>query len=412
MSVNETGSTGTITAEDGRDPAAEAKPAQANGWIPARETLSAVATVGAFAVVFSIYAVWLRGDFYDVTRLTFNVSRSTPQLVLALAVAVCMCGHRFDLSVAAMATASCFMTIGVFADAGFPMGVALVLALASGALAGLLNGVLVTGFKVNAFIATLGTGGLITGFTVVYSGGEVIGTSPESGALPGWFSGAGSIGDFQNKVPTAVGLLIIAAVVAAALISFDQRFPGPASQRRPRLAVLGVVGVLLVAGSWSLGLTAQFDWMIVILLVLTLLVWTFMKYTPIGHAIYAVGGNSNAAAFAGIKVNAISMCLFVFSGTIAALAGVLVASQQGSASPGVADPLLLPAFAGAFLSTVILSRGRFHIWGTVAGSIALVYVSDGLVAGGVEYTWTQVINGAVLIITVSLSTLLQRRPGS
>ncbi|MFF5257956.1 ABC transporter permease [Actinomadura viridis] len=379
---------------------------------PSRETLSSVATAAAFGLVFVVYAVWLQGGFYDVTRLSFDVSRSTPQLVLAIAVAVCLCGHLFDLSVAAMATAGCFLSVGMFIDAGLPMGLVIVLTLLVGAAAGLLNGLLVTKFKVNAFIATLGTGGLFAGFTVVYSSGKVIGPTPDSGPLPGWFSGAGSVGDFQNKAPLGVAVLVTAAVVAALLISLDQRFPGPEPRRRAQVTVLALLGALVVGAAWALGLPAEFDWMIVIALSLTLLVWTVMKYTAVGHAIYAVGGNPNAAAFAGIRVRAVSLCLFVFSGTIAALAGILIASQQGSAAPGVADPLLLPAYAGAFLSTVILSRGRFHIWGTVAGSIALVYVTDGLVVGGVPYTWTQVINGAVLIVTVALSTFLQRRPGA
>jgi ribose/xylose/arabinose/galactoside ABC-type transport system permease subunit len=411
MSINEAESPDAPADEIAA--AAQAPPgAGRSGRGPSRETVSSVATVAAFGIVFLVYAVWLQGSFYDVTRLSFDVSRSTPQLVLAVAVAVCMCGHRFDLSVAAMATAGCFMTVGLFIDAGLPMGVAIVLTLLAGAAAGVLNGVLVTKFQVNAFIATLGTGGLFTGFTVVYSSGQVVGPTPGSGPLPPWFSGAGSVGDFQNKAPLGVSLAVTAAVVAALLVSLDQRFPGPEPRRRVQVSALALIGAVMVGGVWALGLPAEFDWMIVIVLALTLLVWTVMKYTAAGHAIYAVGGNPNAAAFAGIRIRLVSLCLFVFSGTIAALAGILVASQQGSAAPGVADPLLLPAFAGAFLSTVILSRGRFHIWGTVAGSIALVYVTDGLVVGGVPYTWTQVINGAVLIVTVALSTLLQRRPGS
>lgn len=379
---------------------------------PTREGVSSVATFVALGVVFVIYAFWLQGDFFDVTRLTFNISRSAPQLVLAVAVAVCLCGHRFDLSVAAIATGSCFMALGLFLDAGVPMGPAILLTILVGALAGLLNGVLVTLFQVNAFIATLGTGGLFAGFTVVYSSGQVIGPTPDSGPLPTWFSGGGSIGDFQNKVPLPVAIVIIAAVVLATLISLDQRFPGADGRRRTQVAVLGVVAVLVVGGAWALGIPAEFDWMIVFVLVLALLVWTGMKYTAVGHSIYAVGSNESAASFAGIRTGRVSLSLFVFSGVIASVAGLLIASQQGSASPGVADPLLLPAYAGAFLSTVILSRGRFHIWGTVGGSIALVYVTDGLVVGGVPYTWTQVINGVVLIVTVSLSTFLQRRPGS
>ncbi|GAA3516208.1 sugar ABC transporter permease [Aeromicrobium panaciterrae] len=377
---------------------------------PTREGMSSVATVAAFGLVFLVYAFWLQGDFYDVTRLTFDVSRSTPQLVLAVAVAVCLCGGQFDLSVAAMATGGCFIALGLFLDAGLSMEIAVLLTVLTGAVAGLLNGILVTRFKVNAFIATLGTGGLFAGFTVVYSSGQVVGPTPDSGPLASWFSGAGSIGDFQNKVPIAIGLLMIAAVVAAMLISLDQRFPGPDSRRKPQIAVLAVAAAGIVGGAWALGIPDEFDWMIIIVFALGLLVWTGMKYTAVGHAIYAVGGNETAAAFAGIKTRRISLSLFVFSGVIASIAGLLIASQQGSASPGVADPLLLPAYAGAFLSTVILSRGRFHIWGTVAGSIALVYVTDGLVIGGVPYTWTQVINGVVLIVTVALSTFLQRRP--
>lgn len=408
MSINEVDSP-AVPASDAT--ASQLTPAAVRRG-PSRETISSAATAVAFGVVFLVYAVWLQGSFYDVTRLSFDISRNTPQMVLAVAVAVCLSGHQFDLSVAAMATAGCFLSVGLFIDGGLPMGLALVLTLIVGAVAGLFNGVIVTKFRVNAFIATLGTGGLFAGFTVVYSSGTVVGPTPDSGPLPSWFSGAGSIGDFQNKAPLGIAIAAIAAVVLAVLVSLDQRYPGPDNRRKAQLGVLTAIGVLVVLGAWALGLPGEFDWMIVILLGLTLIIWTVMKYTAVGHAIYAVGGNPTAASFAGIRTLRISLCLFIFSGIIAALAGILTASQQGSASPGVAEPLLLPAYAGAFLSTVFLSRGRFHVWGAVAGSIALVYVTDGLVVGGVPYTWTQVINGAVLIVTVALSTFLQRRPGS
>jgi ribose/xylose/arabinose/galactoside ABC-type transport system permease subunit len=379
---------------------------------PSRETVSAVATVIAFGVVFVVYSIWLGGRFYDVTRLSFDASRSAPQLVLAVAVAVCLSGRQFDFSVAAVATGGTFMTCGLFLHRGWPMGLAIVATLVCGALAGLVNGLLVTRLRVSAFIATLGTSGLIAGLAVAYSGGMVVGPTPDSGPLPTWFSGAGSIGDFQNKVPLAIALLVIAAVVLSALVSLDQRFPGPGRLRHTRVIVLAVVAVLLVLGGWALGVPNEMDWMIVFIVGLAVVVWTVMKYTAVGQSVYAVGGSPSAASFAGIRTSRVWLALFVFSGSIAAMAGILIAAQQGSAAPAVADPLLLPAYAGAFLSTVIVSRGRFHIWGTVAGSLALVYVTDGLVVGGVPYTWTQVINGAVLIITVALSTILKRRPGS
>jgi ribose/xylose/arabinose/galactoside ABC-type transport system permease subunit len=378
---------------------------------PTLEMVSSVATVVAFGVVFVVFAVWLGTEFYDVTRLSFDASRSAPQLVLAVAVAVCLSGHQFDFSVAAVATGACFMSVGLFVNNGWPMPLALLAAVLAGAVAGLVNGLLVTRLRVSAFIATLGTSGLVAGLGVAYSAGTVVGPTPDSGPLPDWFSGAGSIGDFQNKVPLVVGLLVVAAVVLSALVSLDQRFPGPERLRPARTVGLVVAAALLVLGGWALGVPREMDWMIVFVVGLAVVVWTVMKYTALGQAVYAVGGSPKAASFAGIRTDRVWLCLFVFSGAIASVAGCLIASTQGSAAPGVADPLLLPAYAGAFLSTVIISRGRFHIWGTVAGSLALVYVTDGLVVGGVPYTWTQVINGAVLIVTVSLSTILQRRPG-
>jgi ribose/xylose/arabinose/galactoside ABC-type transport system permease subunit len=377
-----------------------------------RESFAAVATAGALVLVFVVYAFWLGTRFYNVSHLAFDISRSAPQLVLSVAVAVCLCGRQFDLSVASIATGGCFVSIALYLRGDVPMAVAIIVTLLAGVVGGLLNGFLVTRLRVNAFIATLGTGGLFAGFTVVYSSGEVIGPTATTKALPSWFSGAGSMGDFQNKVPLVIGYLLIAALAGAILLAFDQRFPGPPTGRPIRIGLLGALGVGVVLLAWWLKVPNSFDWMIVIVLTLTLLVWIGMKYTSTGHAIYAVGGSESAAAFAGIRTRRISLGLFIFSGMLASLAGVLISSQQGSASPGVADPLLLPAYAGAFLSTVILSRGRFHIWGTVAGSIALVYVTSGLVVGGVPYTWTQVINGAVLITTVALSTFLQRNAAS
>ena len=102
---------------------------------------------------------------------------------------------------------------------------------------------------------------------------------------------------------------------------------------------------------------------------------------------------------------------FVISGLLSATAGIVLAAIQGSASPDIGAGFLLPAFAAAFLSTVLLSRGRFHIWGTLIGGVFLIWVGQGLVIGGVSFTWIGVINGAVLVGAVALSTALRRGDG-
>lgn len=374
-----------------------------------REMFASSATVVAFLAVFAIYSLWLGSDFLDVNARMFDIAHSAPQLMMSAGLVVCLACHQFDLSVGAMATLSVFLTIGLHVKSDWPMGLAIAAALAVGATGGLINGLLVTKVRLNAFIATLGTGGIFGGLTVVYSSGQVIGPSPSTGTLPKWFTGPGSMGDFQNKVPAVLGWLIVAVVLVAAAVSIDQRFINPGPQRNVQRGVLGggvAIAVALVA--WC-GIVPTIAWPMVILVLLATVLWVFLKYTTIGRSAYAIGGNPRAASFAGIRTDAITVLVFVISGTVAAMAGVLLAAVQGSAVPGIADPLLLPAYAAVFLSTVLISRGRFHVWGTVIGGLFLVYVSAGLVEGGVKFTWTQVINGVVLVATVSLSTLLRKK---
>ena len=83
--------------------------------------------------------------------------------------------------------------------------------------------------------------------------------------------------------------------------------------------------------------------------------------------------------------------------------------SQGAASPDIAAPYLLPAFAAVFLSTVLFSSGRFHVWGTVIGGYVVVTVGQGLIIGGLPFTWTFVVNGVVLVAAVALSTVLKKR---
>jgi ribose/xylose/arabinose/galactoside ABC-type transport system permease subunit len=374
-----------------------------------RDVVASSATVVAFFGVFVAYGLWLGGDFLDVKARMFDLTSSAPQLMLAIGLVVCLACHQFDLSVGAMATLSVFLTIGLHVKSNLPMAAAIAVALGVGILGGLANGLLVTRLRLNAFIATLGTGGVFGGLTVVYSSGQVIGPSPETRTLPKWFTGPGSLGDFQEKVPAVVGWAAIAAVIIAFLISYDQRFPATESKRLRQRIVLAAIAAALLSAVGVAGIVRAIAWTVFILIVVSMALWVFLKYTNVGRSVYAIGGSAKAASFAGIRTDAITVLVFVISGFVAALTGVLLASVQGSAVPGIADSLLLPAYAAVFLSTVLISRGRFHVWGTLAGGLFLVYVSAGLVEGGVKFTWTQVINGLVLVATVAGSTILRKK---
>jgi ribose/xylose/arabinose/galactoside ABC-type transport system permease subunit len=167
--------------------------------------------------------------------------------------------------------------------------------------------------------------------------------------------------------------------------------------------VIAVVAVLLgtqVAGacSWTIGL----------LVLVSLLLWIVVERTAFGRNLRAIGQNPTAARLAGVKTGRETIKAFVLGGFLAALAGIVLAANLGSAQPNVGAGFLLPAFAATFLSTVLLSSGRFTVWGTVIGGMILVYTGQGLVTGGMSFNWDNIVNGIVLALAVAVSTMFRR----
>ena len=366
----------------------------------------------AFLAVFAGYALWLGDKFANTDARLLDVHQNAPVLILGLAVMMTLIAGQFDLSVGGMATLTTFLTIGLTIQQDWPFLLVIALCMAIGLAGGLLNGLLVVRLRVNTFIATLGTGGIFAGFSSVYGkGAQLAPNSSSEGEIPGWFSGPGSFGAFGEKFPSIIIWLGLAAVALWAWTALRRRQP---QGRPPRVwdaisagivAVVVVIALLLGIESWVNGVS----WTIGLLLAIALVVWVLLGHTTYGRFLHATGSNAEAARLAGVNPGKETIKAFVIGGLLASIAGIFLAANQGSASPDVAASFLLPAFAAAFLSTVVLSNGRFTVWGALVGGTFLVWVSQGLIVGGLPFTWTDVVNGTVLVIAVALSTVFFRR---
>jgi len=144
--------------------------------------------------------------------------------------------------------------------------------------------------------------------------------------------------------------------------------------------------------------------------VLTLLFWYVLSYTPLGRYLYFVGAGRNVARLSGIPVDWIRAGSFLAGSLISALAGVLLAGWISASDPNVGPTFLLPAFAAAFLGSSVLEPGRFNAWGTFVAVYFLVTGVTGLELLGVAGWIEQVFYGASLIIAVAISRLAARRP--
>jgi ribose transport system permease protein len=167
-----------------------------------------------------------------------------------------------------------------------------------------------------------------------------------------------------------------------------------------------------VASAWSSFTqytVAGFQIVFLYLIILAVLVWWMLSYTPLGRYMYAVGGNAEAARLSGIPVGRVTLASLVTSGGLAGLGGVLYVSLTGP-SLTFGNTLLLPAFAAVFLGSTQLRPGRFNVWGSLIAIYVLATGVEGLqLVSGAEWLG-DMFNGVALIVAVALA-VRRLRPG-
>ena len=128
----------------------------------------------------------------------------------------------------------------------------------------------------------------------------------------------------------------------------------------------------------------------------------FLRYTPLGRSIYAVGGNPNAARLSGIDVQRTQLFAFMMAGFAAALGAVLMAARLNSGSPNYGVGLELSAIAAAVIGGASLAGGRGNILNTVIGAMTIVIVQNGLNLNAVPTSAQNVIVGAIIVLAVGV----------
>jgi ribose transport system permease protein len=171
-----------------------------------------------------------------------------------------------------------------------------------------------------------------------------------------------------------------------------------------------VVG-MLPQGFYALNGTMVFGLPItgIYVLGLAFAMWIVLEYLPIGRYIYAIGANPKAAALNGIPVRRFVIGAFVTSGTLAAIAGVLLASKLRIGQASVGLEYLLPALVGAFLGSTTIKPGRVNVWGTMIGVIILAVGIAGIQQFGGSFYVEPLFNGVTLLVAIGIAGYAQRR---
>lgn len=139
------------------------------------------------------------------------------------------------------------------------------------------------------------------------------------------------------------------------------------------------------------------------------LLWISLEYIRSGRHLYATGSGRLAAQLLGIGTGRLIIGAFALCGVIAALTGVITASQLGSGQPSLGASYLLPAYAAVFLGATTVKPGQFNVWGTVVAAYLLGAGVAGLQQLGMQTYVQDFFNGGALVIAVAASVWVTRR---
>lgn len=232
--------------------------------------------------------------------------------------------------------------LGLLWESKLPMPVAIVVCLLVGGLCGLLNGFLIVRFRLPSLAVTIGTLALFRGFAYIVLGDKAIADFPAEYTA----FGIGTLG--PSFIPAPFGIFIV----------------------------------------------------------LALLFWVVLHHSTIGRSLYAIGGNQTAARFSGVNLSRLKTGLYVVSGVISALAGIIYTFRFSSARADNGLGFELSAIAAVFLGGVTVQGGKGTITGVVLSLLLIGIINNVLTLADVANEILRIVTGSLLIISVLLPNLI------
>jgi D-xylose transport system permease protein len=397
----------------------------------------------ALAVIVVLIELADAKNFLQPVNLINLAVQAAPVAIIACGMVLVIVTRQIDLSVGSivgvvsMTIAILFFrvfppTIGV--DSAFGWLIALAAGVGVGALIGGFHGFLIAYVGIPSFIVTLG--GLLAwrGVVFIISGGSTI--APDDKFFVLLFAG-GPLGSIGGVASWVVAALAVVAVVLGLINSRRQRqrfgFP-----LRPRwaevaivvasaLAAIGFVGFVANAYKWPQGLVdnklvqdptfvvppggieSGIPNPILIMLGVMIVVTFIATRLRFGRAIYALGGNPDAAELAGINTRRTVMKTFVLLGVLCGIAGAIASARLNGASLDIGQGYELLVIAAAVIGGTSFAGGIGTVPGAILGALVMQALTYGLSYLGVSTPGQNIASGIVLVVAVGFDTWNRRR---
>ncbi|PKL12746.1 MAG: ABC transporter permease [Spirochaetae bacterium HGW-Spirochaetae-4] len=290
------------------------------------------------------------GQFFSSNNLVDIASALIVPGLFAIGAFMVIVSGGIDVSFPALASLSVYATTKYLLDTNYQGGVwvAIVMALAIGAVLGAFNGLFIGYFKLPALIVTLGSSSVFKGIM--------------QGAL-------------NSKQLTTIPVGMREWGTSSLFIAKN-----PVSGLTSRMPVASLAFVIVLA-----------------------LVFLMLRYTMFGRGIYAIGGSEASAHRAGFGVVKTKFIMYIMVGMIASLAGVIRVCMMQQAHPTNMLGMEMNIIAGVVLGGTAITGGRGTLLGCMLGTLLIVIVENSLILLGVPTSWKSVFTGALIIIGTGVS---------
>lgn len=148
---------------------------------------------------------------------------------------------------------------------------------------------------------------------------------------------------------------------------------------------------------------------VIIMIIVIIITALMMNKTKLGRHIYAVGGNTQAAEFSGIKVAKVKFIVHAYAGLMAGLAGIILASRMYSGQPTAGEGAEMDAIAAVVVGGTSMAGGSGKIGGTIIGALIIGVLNNGLNLMNVNSFWQDVVKGVVILLAVFIDYIRNRK---
>lgn len=384
---------------------------QTSFFLPLQNALRLTSKLRTYSMVLALALIWAAFDY--ATDGAFLQSRNLSNLfrqmsgtgILAVGMVFIIVAGHIDLSVGSVA---CFIgaVLAVLeTNHNFGPWAAFAAALGMGALIGFIQGYLTSYQRIPAFIVTLGGMMGFRGASMWLTSGSTIPLGEN------WILSLGS----GYLVPTwswvITGIAIIAASYSLIRDRQLQLKHGLNTAGSLPILIAKIAGIVIVLCA-VMSIFALYEGIPypVLMMVLFMVAFHFLATRTIfGRHVYAIGGNLDAAGLSGIRVKSRTLIVFVLMGLLSAVAGIVLTSRVGSASPDAGQLAELDAIASCVIGGTSLMGGRGTVLGALLGALIMESLNNGMSMANMDSFWQYIVKGSVLVVAVWADSMSQQK---